>query len=769
MQVNTSIWGAPETWVNGSTSEQKASIKFAESSRDTYRENYENGNIDLNSIDLSPCYWGIGKGSIFRNPHYLSPYLLDGETKVAIDDVLDDSQTSFPLMFFTASSVTNQETRFNYRYSPRRTTSPPQAVPFSTKIVLGFRYKDIILEPIVLCKDNTFASSNRFATLYSYIENAVYETYPRITGIGYTSYAGDGSVNRSKIYFYPLTTYAIKEYDLYYGTNYFWCQYLSNFLMNGVEIGTTQNPTIGATHTLTTTDINNLIGDSVTALAYKYSANESTRVPFYYFDTENELWQINKTVIRSGSEKWYPYPYIEVTAENAETVRNYVLSQIAYLGLPFVYDPSKSAQGQIGDIGVFLPVFDQNGVTTGDYAEGTNALRLPNAQWVDGRESGYDPNHPTDEGDYGDLSNRIPSRFAVGGLGLYVTNYQTLYSLQQFLNGTYAPTQDALTADFKGTNPQDYIISIQKYPSDALLPTSATQSDIYIGKIDSTFDAYKLIEPPGTQLGHYSFGELTVGSGQIPIYGDFRDYQSKITLLMPFVGTAELDPRLYVGHSIGLEYVIDYLTGSVAAEIKRDGLTVETKTSKLSITVPFLAGNMGQYQNQLAQLEMSIEQSKIKQITGAVTTVFSIGGAAATVAGGGSELAGLGSGAGIIRGASNMLLERINQESLEYQVEHTQPSVGTISTASPGNAFEMDDRARLLIWRPYMLAGYDAAIYSHVVGNATLRAAQLSSFTGLTVAAAAELSGIYTIDGTKAATEQELQMIKRALLAGVYV
>lgn len=768
MQVNTSIWGAPETWVDGTTAQQKAGIKFADATKDTYREQYQLGTIPLNTIDSSPAFWGIGKGSIWCKPHYLSPYQFDGETKVAIDPMLNEIN-SLPCIIMGDAGLGNQYVRYNNRYAPMITEAPPNQPGYSAQIILDFTYKNIVLVPWIQCKPTGWSSNVSSYSLYDYITNSRYNTNPEIVGIGFHSFMGDGSVNRSSSNIGICSPVDYKVYPVYYGSTYFWAQQGCSHLLATTNLGNTGRCLIGNTFTTTSTTIDNLIGDSVTALAYKYSVSSSTSIKLYYFDPEDPIWTINKTTVRSSKTVWYEYPYISVSSTNIDDVKDYILSQIAYIGLPFVLNPDDADRGQIGDIGVFLPVFDQSGITTGDYAEGENARRLPNAQWTDGRESGYDPNRPPEDGDYGDLSNRIPSRFAVGGLGLYVTNYQTLYSLQQFLNGTYAPTQDALTADFKGTNPQDYIISIQKYPSAALLPSSATKYNIYIGKIDSTFDAYNLTELQGTHLGHFTFGELTFGSGQIPIYGDFRDYQSKITLLMPFVGTAELDPRLYVGHTIGLEYVIDYLTGSVAAEIKRDGLTVETKTSKISINVPFLAGNMGQYQNQLAQLEMSIEQSKIKQITGAVTTVFSIGGAAATAAGGGSELAGLGSGAGIIRGASNMLLERINQESLEYQVEHTQPSVGTISTASPGNAFEMDDRARLLIWRPYMLAGYDAAIYAHVVGHATLRAAQLSSFSGLTVAAAAELSGIYTIDGTKAATEQELQMIKRALLVGVYV
>lgn len=765
LAINQTIWGAPETWVDGGTAEQKANIKFAVSSQDTYRELYTQGILELNTIDLSAAFWGIGKGSIFNMPHYLSPYQLDGETEVAIDAAADNIDR--PLILSSSVFASDQYIRYVSRYAPHRTDAvSTTTMSYTGKVIVNYNYQKLFLVPWVSCKAAGYTSSTSSYTLYEYIETAKYETLPEVIGIQFAAYFGDGSVSRSSGGIGIISDCNFPGSDLYYGSKTFWTQFGCSILYNTTESGTSARSIIGCLHNSSTT-INNTVGDATTALAYKYSKPENTTVPVYYFDPDNDIWTINKTGTRSGNTVWYEYPYVNVTsADIATRLKEYVLSQIAFLGFPFVYDPSIVSQGQIGDVGVYLPKFDANGVTTGEYEEGEAALRLPNSEWTDGRTgSGYDPTRKPGEDDFGDLTNRRPTRISPGGLNYYVANFDTIYNLQRFLNGAYTPSAADLTADFKGTNPGDYIISVFKFP--VALPATQTLEDIYIGKINAGFKAYRLIDNAYLDFGTRDIDPFNYGDFSTII--DFRDYQSKILLFMPFVGTAELDPKIFIGHTLGLIYNIDYLTGSVAAEIKRDGLTIETRTAKLAQTVPFFAGNMGQYQNEIAQTGFAIEQSKIKQITGAVTTLLSIGGAAATVAGGGSELAGLGSGAGLIRGASNMLLERINQESLEYRLEHTQPQIGTISTASAGNAFLLDDRARVLIWRPYMLPGYDQATYSHVVGHATLRAAALSEFSGLTVAAAAELSNIYTLDGTKSASEQELKLIKQALLAGVYV
>lgn len=760
MAINYDIWGAPETWVNSSDFPY-ADIKTAKTDCNTFKKNYDNGNIPYNTIDLSLAFWGIGKNAFFAQPKYLSPYTDNGVTGVKVDRVHES--VNIPCMF-TTTREENALQAYNQRYKPNVATITENTGAYNSAMICTFNYQKVMIVPYVMYKKPDSDSVVGW-DLKSYIDEDMVLGYTQIVNIGYKMWTGDGiDTNRYASYecgFAPVFTHDVDNYDVRYNNKIFYARGGYSQLTRGGtrnnNRGTMLAPYYSAYDRITK---NNTV-DMTTALAYRYTVAEDANPNeiWYYFD-DNPLWQINGDSATSGY--WCTFPYIHCDSNNVDDVKEYILQQLSFLGLPFCYDPTTALRGQIGDLGVYLPKFDTDGITTGEYEEGDAALRLPNADWTDGRTgSGYDPTRKPGNEDFGDLSNRRPTRVSPGGLNLYVTNYQTIYNLQRYLNGAYTPSAADLTADFKGTNPGDYIVSAFKFP--VALPANQTLEEIYIGKIPSGFQAYRL-----TDNAYLDFGTIDID----PYFSttiDFRDYQSKILLLMPFIGTAELDPKAFIGHSLSLIYNVDYLTGSVAAEIKRDGLTIETRTAKLAQTVPFFAGNMGAYQNEIAQTGFAIEQSKIKQITGAITTMFSIGGAAATAAGGGSELAGLGSGAGIIRGASNMLLERINQESLEYRLEHTQPQIGTISTASAGNAFLLDDRARVLIWRPYMLPGYDPETYSHVVGNATLRAAALSEFSGYTVAAAAELANVYTIDGTKSASEQELKLIKQALLAGVYV
>ena len=793
MAINTELWGTPEEWQNISSSTwvTQANCKIPKSGRTSYYNAFNAGALEAGVVptDLSLAFWGIGKGSILAHPMYLSSYW-DGETiKTAANEVQTPNTVPCILNWTSDPSSTQANMQWSYRYAP--TDNPGESnfninnllsnAALARTVIISFNYQNIFLIPFVkVAKAASSAWATATISLKEYIdsitESGTYSTYDKVLSIGYQIAIGDGIDNNRSTGLkemgltFPVAFEGSQRSYQNGSITYTWfaTRYGINAFMTNLALNSYTH-SLSPYYEWSAEDFSSLhlVGDADTGWRRKYCKNYYAggniygQVPIYYYNPDDEIWKLNDSLPWNTAYA-NPFPYIECTQETADAVKDYVLKQIAFLGFPFIYDPTLAARGQIGDVGVYLPEFDTNGVTTGEYSEGRAALRLPNSEWTDGRTgSGYDPTRKPGEEDFGDLTNRRPTRVSPGGLNLYVTNYQTIYNLQRYLNGAYTPSAADLTADFKGTNPGDYIVSAFKFP--VALPASQTLEEIYIGKIPSGFQAYRL-----TDNAYLDFGTIDID----PYFSttiDFRDYQSKILLLMPFIGTAELDPKVFIGHSLSLTYNVDYVTGSVAAEIKRDGLTIETRTAKLAQTVPFFAGNMGAYQNELAQTSFAIEQSKIKQITGAVTTMFSIGGAAATAAGGGSELAGLGSGAGIIRGASNMLLEHINQESLEYRLEHTQPQIGTISTASAGNAFLLDDRARVLIWRPYMLPGYDPETYSHVVGNATLRAAALSEFSGYTVAAAAELSNVYTIDGTKSASEQELKLIKQALLAGVYV
>lgn len=478
----------------------------------------------------------------------------------------------------------------------------------------------------------------------------------------------------------------------------------------------------------------------------------------------------------STQDRLYPYIYYTISDYDGESSKmesweKIALHELAFYGFP-IYNKlhGVSEDGKhIGDEWYYLPDFDYTHmITNGGFFKGADALTKTNATWNDifddnipAWDPTYFPPYPGgggDEGedDFGDLTNTRPTRYGTSGTKKYVCSASTINSLQSFLNVSYTPDNTNFIKDFKGTNPADYIVSIQRYPFP--LPHVSSTASILIGGVDSELTANPLESTLVQAQRVFDFGSIAIPE----YYGDFRDYESKITLFLPFIGSIELDPRLFIGHLLSVDYIIDYDTGSIAAEIQRDGLTIETKTAHISITIPFFAANMGAYQNSLAQTEFAIEQSKIKQISGIASTAISAGGAIAGAGAGLSDIGGASVAGGLIGGTASMFSGLVQMQSLEYQLDHTAPAIGSLSVAAPANAFYMDDRARVLIMRPKMLRDYSAADYSHTVGNACAIPGKLGSFTGYTVAAAADLSGI-------AATAAEKAMIRKQLQAGVYV
>ena len=506
-----------------------------------------------------------------------------------------------------------------------------------------------------------------------------------------------------------------------------------------------------------------------------------------YDIADNNIWTYTLSSVYIGNMNIVPYLVIDddkgagykVACEKA------IKHEVAFFGVPFTTSQNKAIYSDIDSSDIFLPLFDEHITTTGEYKTGAQAKAdgEVNAAWKDVFSddsiiNNYDPeyqpepiNPEPEQHDQGDLQNTTKNRYSnAGGLKQYVVTQDTVIKLTAFLNGTYLPTEADLTADFKGTNPQDYVVSVQKYPFD--LPYESGDAPIYIGKIPSGLTG-KILSRSGSSLAPlpingvstFDFGTLSLTKNN---YNDFRDFQSKILLFLPFIGTIELDPRLYMYHSVNLIYTIDYNTGCVNAEIKRDGLTTETKGGTISITIPFFAANMGQYQNQLAQLDYAKQMTKIKGIQTALSTGFQIGSAALGMSNTGTTPS-MGQLSAISQGGVSLAQNATQLSQIDYQIEHTAPSIGTLSTASAANAFFMDPRARLVIVRPMMLRNYDRAQYARTIGHACCKTATLSKFNGYTVAATAVLDNVHTKISNRQATEQEKQILRRALQNGIYI
>lgn len=792
MDVNYEVWGTPETWVNGDTTQQLADIKFAASTNDTLGEAWTTGRVPWNTVDLSTTYWGISKDSMWAHPHQVWGWSEDGQTsdfEVGERELLTQA-VNIPAIFTAAGTDTScpisYTRRWKYRVLSEQSSIAGNA--YSRKVFMDFNYQKVMIAPYVICKPaDWYRSTSNISqsdniSFVDYFDNDGYINRPQILGFGYRCRFGDGNTTRAETTSFGLVDLLVDAPGSsgYESKAYFAGPDGSSFATHNI-VGYSVIP-----QDISVFDEygDGTVGDSDTGLRWAYSpTNTGTSVRFYYYD-DNPLWEINKTVyVYNNRNSWAAYPRILCTATNKEAAKAYAMKQIAYLGLPFVIDPETAKTGKIGDIGVYLPKFDENGVTTGEYAEGTAALALPNAQWIDGRTgSGYDPYKPptpSGEDDTGDLENSTYGNYGyTGGNKLYLLTQAEVDTFMSTINAYYTPAsgdtpediqekKDRLQLDFKGSNPFNYLVGLYALPIYVGYTDGAT---INLGPVDTGIAA-RLADPSSSR--HFEFGTWKI----TPQFNDFRDYApyTSIELYIPLCGSVQLDPADVMGHTIKVDALFDLQTGDLTARVLRDRLEsgtstqwtmIDTVQGNLFVSIPVTADDMGNFQNRQHYIKASMLSKAVNFLGGTANTVYNdAGSVAGAVAGtGGSPhltspfsflTSGFNAGMGIGLG--------------RYQLTHSPLTPYQVSTASSAIGFNMYPRAKIFIKRPKMLTGYSQSTYAHTVGNATCENTTVGNKTGLIVCSDVDLSGLQTANYSHPATLEEQRMIKQALTSGVYV
>lgn len=453
-----------------------------------------------------------------------------------------------------------------------------------------------------------------------------------------------------------------------------------------------------------------------------------------------------------------PYFKIDETTYNTkwESMKAIIRHELAFIGFPFVMGSDQT--GNIGDNNVNVPVFDAHMITTGNYVTGAAASQLPNAQWGDifsDTMPEYDPNYnppkPSGggESDGGFLNNSTYRAVKLAGSNeFYAMDVGELRNLMTFINGMYQGDADdtQLKIDFKGSNPNDYIVGIYAYPFN--IPNTAHLSNIYIGPVETNVNANVVDKD---NFGFATFGSILVDGDALGFHGDFRDYEpyTQLELYLPMVGTAKLDPSYYVGHYVTVNYIYDINTGSLSAQILRDDTIDKIIESTLSVQIPVTARDMGSYQNNIYQMKMNLLNTAVHGAASGITQT-------ATAATKGTDINGVTNAA-----VSGFEYGQQFGKTI-YDMKHMQPAIAQTSTASPANGMQFYNNCVLFVKHLKMLDDFDPENYGKTVGYACLMNKQLSEVSGFTVCANADLSGI-------PATADEINAIQAALQSGIYL
>jgi hypothetical protein len=440
--------------------------------------------------------------------------------------------------------------------------------------------------------------------------------------------------------------------------------------------------------------------------------------------------------------------------------REYVLRSIAYFGCYFsdCYRPNGTKEWNSSDC--FIGTIDDNGVTHGDYTNGTDNDNQRQKEWGDewSDKTPYNPNKPThkDENDKGDLNTHLNSGYYVTSAKYYATTEQQITKLIDFIN-TYAPTDAELTADFKGVNPSDYITNVLFYPFD--VNYIGTSSPIYLSVLNTTATGLKF--NPSYGITTYDYGGISIDR----YFNDFRDFApyTKLSLNIPFASTVDLDIGEYYGHTLNIKSVIDFTTGDMLFLIMRDALVVKTVSCNCAVQLPFSALAMGTYQQTLNTLKSNANINSIQSHANDIMTITNTGvsmiGAAMST--GATTLISNPLNT-IVGGTSqrDILSEQAGQ--INYAIKHTTPSPITISGGTPCNMSMLEYIPRYTITRCKSLNIIDYNTYGYTVGFATAQQGRLSDFSGFVVCSDIEFDNI-------SATAQEQEMIKNLLKGGVVV
>ena len=136
------------------------------------------------------------------------------------------------------------------------------------------------------------------------------------------------------------------------------------------------------------------------------------------------------------------------------------------------------------------------------------------------------------------------------------------------------------------SNPLDYVVGLNIIPSRGL--STGSSQNIRFGFVDS-----------GVSMPRLSSQYFTVDCGTLSfsaLCGDtFLDYApySKFSIYLPYIGVKEVDANDFVGHTIGVVYHGDVVTGGVTAYITKDGSVMYQYAGCCALSVPLSADGWG--------------------------------------------------------------------------------------------------------------------------------------------------------------------------------
>ena len=334
------------------------------------------------------------------------------------------------------------------------------------------------------------------------------------------------------------------------------------------------------------------------------------------------------------------------------------------------------------------------------------------------------------------------------------------------------------------TNPMDYFIAFNIFP---VVPEVLLSRSIYIGNLVTNIT----MPPVANQWYEFNCGTVNLQK----YWGSALDYapNTKVQLMLPYIGSVQLNTDEVMGHTIGVRYRIDLLSGSCVAMVTVDGNVYYQFTGECSVSIPLTGADW-------SRIYSAVVGAVGTAISGGVGAVMTgNAGGAAVSAIGASKAARAASSAGNTfarlssthtRGvqaardaalsamqssaeaaqnaasASGTVAQGIRATRLANAVNNTVGQVMSAKTAISHSGTISGSAGMLGVRDAYLIIEYPnqslAQDYKHYVGYPSNIYARLGTLTGYTEVEQVIAEGIW-------GTDDELAELIESLKGGVYL
>ena len=279
-----------------------------------------------------------------------------------------------------------------------------------------------------------------------------------------------------------------------------------------------------------------------------------------------------------------------------------------------------------------------------------------------------------------------------------------------------------------GENPINGVIDLRLYPFDVGAISGGLTSQIKIGRTNTGITGYRLTENSAAVINLGSVKFFPTFKETAP----FLDYEPYTTaeLYIPFIGKIPISTAQFVGHTISVKMIVDFITGAGTAVVFCDHIPVIYQQGVVGVSIPITGDNAAAY-----------AQSVIGNVVQGAQSLAGITTSAAK---------------GDIGGAVG---NSVNYAMSVYQAMSTPTMFQTAGASSPQCALYQPMKPYFVVYRP---KPKDVNIYGHTVGYATQKTVTVGAVQGYAEFGNVDTTGIN-------ATAEELAEIKQILESGVYI